>query len=200
MCNQREFEMSSKLECDPRIDPRIKASLAGFELAAGPNVSSREELLAQEYSKEALAGLARVTEFFDSMDSEEVAPSKGLAVRTEIFTSSPDGNRIKIQYIRADTDKILPCVTYIHGGGMATSSCYQGNFKAWGRMIAAHGVAVAMVDFRNAVHSSSTPDTAPFPAGLNDCISGVKWVYAKAASLGIDPRRIIVAGKAAAAT
>jgi acetyl esterase/lipase len=83
---------------------------------------------------------------------------------------------------------------------MATSSCYQGNFKAWGRMIAAHGVAVAMVDFRNAVHSSSTPDTAPFPAGLNDCISGVKWVYAKAASLGIDPRRIIVAGKAAAAT
>jgi acetyl esterase len=78
---------------------------------------------------------------------------------------------------------------------MAFSSCYEGNYKAWGRMIAARGVAVAMVDFRNAVHADSAPEIAPFPAGLNDCVSGLKWVHANAAALGIDPERIVVAGE-----
>jgi acetyl esterase/lipase len=36
---------------------------------------------------------------------------------------------------------------------------------------------------------------APFPAGLNDCVSGLKWVHANAAKLGIDPGKIIVAGE-----
>jgi acetyl esterase len=31
--------------------------------------------------------------------------------------------------------------------------------------------------------------------GLNDCVSGLKWVHANADALGIDPARIIVAGE-----
>ena len=188
--------MTTKLELDTRIDPRIKAYWAGFDLAfVRPDVSSREELLAQENSAETLAALAQVTALFDAMDSEGIAPSAGLTVQTETFTSLPDGNTIKIQYIRPDNGKTLPCVYYIHGGRMTMSSCYEGNYKAWGRMIAARGVAVAMVDFRNAVHPSSAPEVAPFPAGLNDCVSGLKWVHANADSLGIDPERIVIAGE-----
>src|SRR6202167_5981083 len=160
-----------------------------------PTVGSREELLAQENSPAALAALARQAAFFDSMDSEEVAPPAGLSVRTESLTSSPDGNTIKILYIRPDNDEILPCVYYIHGGRMEMSSCFEGNYKTWGRMIAAKGVAVAMVEFRNSVHPSAVPEIAPFPAGLNDCISGLKWLHANAASLKIDAQRIIVAGE-----
>jgi acetyl esterase/lipase len=52
-----------------------------------------------------------------------------------------------------------------------------------------------MVDFRNSVHPDSASDVAPFPAGLNDCVSGLKWVHANAASLGIDPERIVVTGE-----
>ncbi len=188
--------MSSKLELDPRIDPRIKAFFAGIDLGTGkPDVSSREELLAQENTPEALAAQRRVDGMFDAMDREDVAPSAGLTVRTETFTSAPDGNTIKIQYIRPDGNERLPCVYYIHGGRMQFSSCYLGNYKTWGRMIAARGAAVAMVDFRNSVHPSSTPEVAPFPAGLNDCVSGLKWVHAHADSLGIDPHRIVVAGE-----
>jgi acetyl esterase len=61
---------------------------------------------------------------------------------------------------------------------MATLSCYDGNYHAWGRMIAAQGVAVAMVDFRNAVRASTAPEVAPYPANLNDCVSGLKWTHA----------------------
>ncbi len=74
-------------------------------------------------------------------------------------------------------------------------SAFDDNYQAWGRIIAAEGVAVAMVDFRNALHASSAPEVAPFPAGLNDCVSGLRWVCANASSLGIDLDRIIVAGE-----
>ena len=78
---------------------------------------------------------------------------------------------------------------------MASMSCYDGNYRAWARIIAAAGVAVAMVDFRNAVVPSSAPEVAPYPAGLDDCVSGVKWLVANADRLGIDAERIIVAGE-----
>ena len=38
-------------------------------------------------------------------------------------------------------------------------------------------------------------EVAPFPAGLNDCVSGLKWVHAHADELGVDGTRIIVAGE-----
>src|SRR5271163_3770536 len=186
----------SKVETDPRLDPRIKKVFAGMPAPVEkPNVSSREELLAQENSPAALAALARQAAFFDSMDSEEIAPSAGLSMRTATLTSSPAGNTINIQYIRPDNDEIVPCVYYIHGGRMEMSSCYEGNYKTWGRTIAAKGVAVAMVEFRNSVHPSSVTEIAPFPAGLNDCVSGVKWVHANATRLKIDAKRIVVAGE-----
>ena len=187
--------MASKVELDSRLDPRIKAFFVGKNTGMPePNVSSREELLSQESTPEAAAAYARQVALFDAMDSEKIASSAGLTVRTESFISSPDGNTIKIQYIRPDNKETLPCVYYIHGGRMEFSSCYEGNYKTWGRMIAARGVAVAMVDFRNSIHADSAPEVAPFPAGLNDCVSGLKWVYANAALLGIDPARIVVTG------
>jgi acetyl esterase/lipase len=100
-----------------------------------------------------------------------------------------------VQFIRPEGDAALPCVYYIHGGGMASMSCYIGNYRAWGKIIAGQGVAVAMVDFRNSVTPSSVPEVAPFPAGLNDCVSGVKWLAENAARLGVDPKRIVIAGE-----
>lgn len=74
-------------------------------------------------------------------------------------------------------------------------SCFDGNYRAWARIIAAWGVAVAMVDFRNCLRASSAREVAPYPAGLNDCVSGVKWLRRNAARLNIDPARIVVAGE-----
>jgi acetyl esterase/lipase len=132
---------------------------------------------------------------FDACDSEANAPSAGLQVRRDSFVSSPDGNTIEVAVIRPAGGETAPCIVYLHGGGMQTMSCFNGLYQAWGRIIAAQGVAVVMVDFRNALRPSSAPEVAPFPAGLNDCVSGVKWVAQNAAALNIDPARIVVAGE-----
>jgi len=188
--------MTSKLVADPRIDPRIKAMFGAMPQAPTPkDVASRDELLAEENSEAGKARAAMQKAMIDAIDTEEVAPSAGLVIRTERFQSAPDGNWINIQFIRPDNAETLPCVYYIHGGGMTVMSCFDGMYRAWGKIIAAEGVAVAMVDFRNALRASSAPEVAPFPAGLNDCVSGLKWVRANAAKLNIDPARIVIAGE-----
>jgi acetyl esterase/lipase len=187
--------MASKLTQDPRIDPRIKATFAEFEIGAAEDVESRDQLLAAANTAEAIQLREMVRSFMEVCDNEEVAPSAGLSIRTETAISQPDGNQINIQYIRPDSKEVLPCVYYIHGGGMQSMSCFDGNYRAWGKIIAAQGVAVAMVDFRNALTPSSVPEVEPFPAGLNDCVSGLKWVHANADALGIDASSIIIAGE-----
>ena len=185
----------SKLSEDRRIDPRIKALFGAIDTPRQPSASTREELLERSNSPEAQAANAALLGFLATADNEETAPSAGLEIRTVTFESEPDGNTINIQLIRPESDEPLPCVYYIHGGGMAIMSCYDGNYKAWGRIIAQQGVAVAMVDFRNCVTPSSAPEVAPYPAGLNDCVSGLRWVAANAEELGIDAGRIVVAGE-----
>jgi acetyl esterase len=187
--------MAYDAAADIRLDPRLKAVLGGLAVEGGADIDSREALLAEENSEAARQEAAAFRSFTDLVDSEEIAPSAGLRVHTEKVVSEPDGNTINLQVIRPDNDETVACVYYIHGGGMASFSCYDGMYRGWGKIIAANGVAVVMVDFRNSVVPSSAPEVAPFPAGLNDCVSGLRWVVSSAAHLGIDPARIVVAGE-----
>ncbi len=187
--------MAYDIAADIRLDPRLKALLGAMAMEGAGDVDSRETLLAEANSEEAKQQAELFRGFMDMCDTEEAAPSAGLRVHTEKIVSEPDGNTINLQVIRPVTDDTVPCVYYIHGGGMASLSCYDGMYRGWGKIIAANGVAVVMVDFRNSVTASSVPEVAPFPAGLNDCVSGLKWVVANAGHLNIDPARIIVAGE-----
>lgn len=180
---------------DPRIDPRIKAMFGAMVMTQTGDVKSRDELLAAEQSEEGKARTAMMKQMFETFDNEEISPSRGLTITREEVRSAPDGNWINVQFIRPNTKETLPCIYYIHGGGMQFSSCFEGHYRGWGKMIAHQGVAVAMVDFRNSIQPSSVPEVAPFPAGLNDCVSGLKWVHANAAKLNIDPKRIVIAGE-----
>jgi acetyl esterase len=187
--------MAHDIAADPRLDPRLKALLAGIPLEGGGDVDNRETMVAEANSEEAKAQAELFRGFMDMCDTEEAAPSAGLRVHTEHVVSQPDGNSIKLQVIRPDNDETVACVYYIHGGGMASLSCYDGMYRGWGKIIAANGVAVVMVEFRNSVAASTVPEVEPFPAGLNDCVSGLKWTIANAGHLGINPDRVIVAGE-----
>lgn len=157
-----------------RLDPRLAGLLAG--IGADPDESQLDEL-----------------------DNELIAPSAGLVSFSASCPSRPDGNSINLSIVRPAADGPLPCVYYIHGGGMARYSCYTGIFRTWIRLIAHQGVAVIAVDFRNSLVPSSTGDLGPYPAGLNDCVSGLRWVHEHAAELGVDPSRIIVEGESGGA-
>jgi acetyl esterase len=189
--------MENKIKNDPRIDKRIRAVFGevDFDSVTTTNATTREEILAEQETEEAIQGKAVMEMINNSPHYKEVVTDEGLVTYTKEFISSPDGNNIKIQYIRPDTDEKLPCVYYIHGGGMMVSSCFDELYAAWGRCMARQGVAVAMVDFRNAMWASSAPEIAPFPAGLNDCVSGLKWIHANAEELNIDNEQIIIAGE-----
>jgi len=180
---------------DPRIDPRIKATMGTMPSGPLQNVASRQQLLEQNNTPESIAEREQMEAMLQMLDTEEISPSAGLDISTHEFSSSPDGNSIKVQFIRPQSTQSLPCVYYIHGGGMQSMSCFWGIYRAWGKIIAQQGVAVAMVDFRNCLTPSSSPDVAPFPAGLNDCVSGLKWLVGQAEELNIDPGKIIIAGE-----
>jgi acetyl esterase/lipase len=186
---------NTKIDSDLRLDPRLKPLLNLMQRPPSRDFESREQILQQANSATAIDANEKLKGFQELFDNEDVAPSAGLTISTKEFSSSPDGNSVKIQLIQPESEQPLPCVYYIHGGGMMVMSCYDGNYRAWGKIIAACGVNVAMVDFRNCVTASSASEVAPFPAGLNDCVSGLKWVSENAASLNIDPQKIIIAGE-----
>src|ERR1700761_6239419 len=132
--------MAYDLDADVRLAPRLKAVLAAMPTGQPlGDVDSRETLLAQ-----ARAAAGRRPAFTDRAALEAAAPSGRLRVHTEKNVSQPDGNTINLQVIRPDNDETLACVYYIHGGGMASLSCFDDNYTAWGRLVAAGGVAVVM--------------------------------------------------------
>ncbi|HEY1927380.1 MAG TPA: alpha/beta hydrolase [Caulobacteraceae bacterium] len=187
--------MASKLADDPRIDPRIKAAFGAMPIASPGDAVSREAMIAELSGPEAEQRAAGLKMLLDSVDREDISPSAGLEVRTEKVVCDPDGNTINLRITRPQGAGPLPCVYYIHGGGMASMSCFDGNQRVWARLLAHEGMTVVQPDFRNSLSPSSTPEVAPYPAGLNDCIAALKWTSANAGRLGVDPARIVVSGE-----
>jgi hypothetical protein len=103
--------MASKLALDPRVDPRIKAVFATFELPTPTSVASREEILADEATESTTAKAAGMKTFLDAMDTELIAPSTGLSVTrsgsllgpTAIRSTSSSSGRRMTGYYPAST-------------------------------------------------------------------------------------------------
>jgi acetyl esterase/lipase len=180
---------------DRRLDPRVKWALRNVPVTALGDIDSRERLVEISNTPKAIALRDKMEALYDTLDTEDVASSAGLAISVREFVSSPDSNTVKIRFVRPAGDGEVPCVYYIHGGGMQNGTAFGAMYRVWARVLAAQGVAVAMVDFRNCLTPSSAPEIDPFPAGLNDCVSGLKWLASQATELGIDARRIVIAGE-----
>lgn len=83
----------------------------------------------------------------------------------------------------------LPAVYNIHGGGMIVGH------RSWESarvvdLVDELGVVGVNVEYRLAPED-------PYPAGVEDCYAGVVWLAENAASLGVDPARIVVMGGSA---
>lgn len=84
-----------------------------------------------------------------------------------------------------------PAIIYIHGGWFIAGG-YETHDAVVRKLANKTGAVVIFIDYRLAPEH-------PFPAGLNDCIDGVKWVFENAESLGIDTDKVGIIGDSAGA-
>src|ERR1700722_12135623 len=84
-----DTKMVTRVSEDLRIDPRLKVALGGFEPIAGRNVSSREELLAEENSESASERYDTMFAMMNSRDTEDIAPTAGLTSTSAQIISQP---------------------------------------------------------------------------------------------------------------
>jgi acetyl esterase len=169
-----------QLRDDPRADPRMIAAMSsiGLDVAPPPSpvsaASSIDEILA--HLAEAEAGFQMA---FGTVNTP--ATTTGVSSRLETITGA-DGNEIELYVHRPDdVTSPLPCVVHTHGGGMAILTASDPGFVAWRDRLAATGLVVVGVEFRNA---GGALGPHPFPAGLNDCVSATQWTIANREALG----------------
>ncbi len=94
-------------------------------------------------------------------------------------------------YVPLSADHGGPLLLYVHGGGFAVGDLDSHDGLV--RLIAATaGLKVMTLHYRRA------PE-APFPAARDDVLAAFRWAAANAASLDIDPARIVLGGESAGA-
>ena len=178
-----------ELKDDPRADPRMLAAMAPFALdrfpPAPPVDSNSPDDAIHEHLNAAEAGFGALFDvFFQDLPDLEVNR------HTEII-KGVDGHDLSL-YVHqpAEREWPLPCVVHTHGGGMVIAAAADPNYVRWRDELAASGLVVVGIEFRN---GSGKLGNHPFPAGLDDCASGLQWAHENRDFLGID--RIVVSGE-----
>jgi len=175
---------------DPRADPRMVAAMApvGLDQAPPPAPvdinSPSDELL--EYALVAEEGFNMLGGIFSAS-----APAiTNVERRTEVIRGI-DGNDVSL-YIHAptDVDGPVPAIVHTHGGGMVIMEASGEGYVRWRDELASTGLVVVGVEFRNAAGKLGPH---PFPAGLNDCFSGLQWTHENRDALGIS--KIVISGE-----
>jgi acetyl esterase/lipase len=179
-----------QLRDDPRADPRMIAAMAPLGMDGAPEPapvdinSPIEQLL--EFGMGAEEGFGMLGEIL----SAQAPPITNVDNRTEVIKGI-DGNDISLYlHVPTDVEGPVPAIVHIHGGGMAIMEASGAGYVRWRDELASSGMIVIGVEFRNAAGKLGPH---PFPAGLNDCFSGVTWAHENRDALGIS--KIVVSGE-----
>lgn len=115
-------------------------------------------------------------------------PKDRVEITPELAIGTGGGKPIHVALFRpkAPATHLRPAVVFIHGGGWRSGTSYN-TFGAW---LAERDYVVASVGYR-------LTGEAIWPAQIEDCKLGVRWLRAHAATYGVDPSRIGVFGTSA---
>ncbi|MDT7695202.1 MAG: acetyl esterase, partial [Pseudonocardiales bacterium] len=114
------------------------------------------------------------------------ADTSGVTI-TDVLIAGPDGAPdVPLRIYRPDTPSGPVGVYDVHGGGFILGDLeivHAGN----ARIARETGAVVVSVDYRLAPEH-------PYPAGLEDCYTGLAWFAEHADEYGVDPDRIAIHG------
>lgn len=128
--------------------------------------------------------------FLETMSLQLSGKKEPIAIIEELSIQQ-ESHQIPIRIYRPNGKEIQQssAIIYIHGGWFIAGG-YETHDAVVRKLANRTGSVVIFIDYRLAPEH-------PFPAGLNDCIDGVKWVFDNAESLGIDPDKVGIIGDSA---
>jgi len=183
-------DAASALKTDQRADPRMVAALAEFGFDAAP---APPPVSAVSPRHEVLAFLAAIEPMYENVFAawfRGLPPVENVERRTEVIKGLDDNDIRLYVHKPRNASGLLPCVYHIHGGGMVFLEAAGSGYTRWRDELCASGMVVVGVEFRN---GAGKLGCHPFPAGLNDCMSGLQWTFDNKAALGIS--KIVVSGE-----
>jgi acetyl esterase/lipase len=155
---------------DPRIDPQVRAFLAGVNKSSSTHLEKSGSKL-----RAGLTGLQAQT----SVDLS--------GVTTMEKTISDGGRSVKLYIMKPEkTQGAIPVILFIHGGVWIA-----GNFENHRRLVRDLVVGTGAA----AVFPEYTPiPDAIFPTQIEEIYTAAKWVAAHGTEIGVDGSRLVVAG------
>ena len=179
------------LATDPRTDPRVAEALKamggdGDASRAAPYLDPLPPLLF-----EWLIALGEPTT--EGRWPDGLPKIEGVVDRIETI-QGVDGNEIELHISQpeglTESNDPVPCAIHIHGGAMCIMDPSTPCYLRWRQELAQRGLVCVSVGFRNA--SGRRNRTGPFkmfanpyPAGLNDCVSAIRWVTENKSALKV---------------
>ena len=169
---------ASAQSVDPAQDPQIESHVRAFLKVLNSKGGKPPEQLPPA---EARAGLAK--------DQASVKVDLSGVTKTE-KTINVDGQSIKLNIVKPATSKgNLPVFMFFHGGGWVL-----GDFPTHERMVrdlvVESGVAAVFVNY------TPSPE-AHYPVAINQAYAATKWVAEHGTEIGVDGKRLAVAGNSA---
>lgn len=160
---------------DPAQDPHIESHIKDFLKVLNARVGPPPEQLPHAQAR---AGLRK------DQASVKVDLS-GVTVSEK--TIQHDGESIHVHIIKpANTDGTLPVFMFFHGGGWVL-----GDFPTHERMV--HDLVVESGAAAVFVNYTPSPE-AQYPVAINQAYAATKWVAENGHEIGVDGKRLAVAG------
>jgi acetyl esterase/lipase len=132
------------------------------------------------------AARAKMRKLFTTMQAK--LPTVEGVTSQDHSVPGPQGDpAVRVRsYQPTDRPSILPALLWIHGGGYVLGDIEQDD-RLMKQLVKRVGCVAVSVDYRLAPEH-------PFPAPVEDCYAGLKWLFAHAGELGVDPSRIAIGG------
>ena len=157
-----------------QLDPELRALVAKLppDRTLDINKIAAARARMKKMMTAALANLPAV-EGVNSQDQFVRASQSAPAVRVRVYRPN-------------DRPSKLPALYWIHGGGYVMGDLDQDD-RLMKQLAKRIGCVAVSVDYRLAPEH-------PFPAPVEDCYAGLKWLFAHADELQVEPSRIAIGG------